>query len=231
MNNKTLAVAMAAILGTGAAIGAYKTGVIGPKYAEVVTATPVTVKEPIYADVVDSVPITQTSEVPQKVCGTETVQVRQPERFGDKDGMVAGALIGGLLGNQVGRGDGRKLATVAGLVGGGYAGRNIDRRHVGGRITTQSQRVCHTETRQKSTTVGYEVSYQVDGRVLSRRVSKKPSDQIWLGDRDRVIGYDVDWRYQDRSGTIRMDRKPGDRLLMRDGAVVVADRPLASNGY
>lgn len=230
MNNKTLAISLAAILGTGAAIGAYKTGVIGPKYADVLSAVPVTVKEPIYADVVDAVPITQTSDVPQEVCSNQQVQVRQPERFGDKDGMVAGAVIGGLLGNQVGGGRGRSMATVAGLVGGGYAGRQIDRRHVGGRISTQTQRVCHTETRQKSTTVGYEVQYQVDGRVLSKRVSKKPSDQIWLGDRDRVIGYDVDWRYQDKTGTIRMDQKPGDRLLMRDGAIVVTERKLADNG-
>ena len=77
---------------------------------------------------------------------------------------------------------------------------------------------------QKSTTVGYEVQYQLDGRVLSKRVSKKPSDQIWLGERDKVIGYDVDWRYRDKTGTIRMDEKPGDRLPMRDGAIVVTDR-------
>jgi uncharacterized protein YcfJ len=227
MNNNKLAIALVAVLGTGAAIGAYRTGVIGPQYAEVVASRPVTVTEPMYADVLDVVPITQTSDVPQKVCSTQAVQVRQPERFGDKDGMVVGALVGGLLGNQVGKGDGRKVATVAGLVGGGYAGRQIDRRHQGGRVTTQNQQVCHTETRQKSSTVGYEVSYQLDGRVQSKRMSKKPSDQIWLGDRDKVIGYDVDWRWRDRSGTVRLDRKPGERLPVRDGAIVTAG--LASN--
>jgi len=221
--NRNLAVAIVAILGTGAAIGAYRTGVIGPQYAQVVRATPITVTEPIYADVTDVVPITQTRDVPQQVCNNQSVQVRQPERFGDKDGMVAGALIGGLVGNQVGGGDGRKIATVAGLVGGGYAGRQIDRRHQGGRVSTQTQRVCRTETRQKSTTVGYEVQYEMGGRVLSKRVSKNPGDQIWLGERDRVIGYDVDWQYRDRNGTLRMDTKPGEKLLMKDGAIVVTD--------
>jgi uncharacterized protein YcfJ len=33
-----------------------------------------------------------------------------------------GAVVGGLLGNQVGSGNGRKLATVAGIIGGGYLG-------------------------------------------------------------------------------------------------------------
>jgi uncharacterized protein YcfJ len=223
MNNNKLAIALVAILGAGAAIGAYRTGVIGPQYAQVVDTRPITVTEPVYADVVDVVPITQTSDVPKEVCSNQAVQVRQPERFGDKDGMVAGALIGGLLGNQVGGGSGKTVATVAGVVGGGYAGRQIDRRHQGGRVSTQSQRVCHTETRQKSTTVGYEVQYQIDGKVLSKRVSKNPGDQIWLGERDKVIGYDVDWQYRDRTGTIRMDQKPGDRLPMRDGAIVVND--------
>jgi uncharacterized protein YcfJ len=220
MNSNKLGLALVAILGTGAAIGAYRTGVIGPQYAEVVASRPVTVSEPLYADVIDVVPITQTTQVPEKVCTTQAVQVRQPERFGNKDGAVVGAIVGSLIGNQVGGGDGRKLATVAGAVGGGYAGRNIDRRHQGGRVTTENQRVCHTESRPRSETIGYEVSYEQDGRVQSRRVSKKPSDQIWLGDRDKVIGYDVDWRWRDKSGTVRLDHKPGERLPMRDGAII-----------
>lgn len=40
-------------------------------------------------------------------------------------GAIIGAVAGGVLGNQVGKGDGRKLATVAGAVGGGFAGNAI----------------------------------------------------------------------------------------------------------
>ncbi len=40
-------------------------------------------------------------------------------------GAIAGALVGGVVGNQVGGGDGKKLATVAGVVGGAYAGKKI----------------------------------------------------------------------------------------------------------
>jgi uncharacterized protein YcfJ len=36
-----------------------------------------------------------------------------------------GAVIGGLVGNQIGSGNGRKLATVAGLIGGGYLGNQM----------------------------------------------------------------------------------------------------------
>jgi outer membrane lipoprotein SlyB len=43
-------------------------------------------------------------------------------------GVVGGAVVGGLLGNQVGSGNGRTLATIAGAVGGGYAGNEVEKR-------------------------------------------------------------------------------------------------------
>ncbi len=42
-------------------------------------------------------------------------------------GTVAGGVIGGLLGNQVGNGNGKTLATVAGVAGGAYAGNTIEK--------------------------------------------------------------------------------------------------------
>ncbi len=40
-------------------------------------------------------------------------------------GTGVGAVVGGLLGNQVGGGNGRKVATVAGVLLGGYAGNEV----------------------------------------------------------------------------------------------------------
>ncbi len=63
-------------------------------------------------------------------CGTVTavtpVQVQSQQT--NPVGVIAGGLIGGILGNQVGGGDGRKLATVAGAIGGGLAGNEIAKR-------------------------------------------------------------------------------------------------------
>lgn len=48
---------------------------------------------------------------------------QQPARQANSPiGIATGAVVGGLLGNQVGKGNGRTLATVAGAVGGGYLG-------------------------------------------------------------------------------------------------------------
>jgi outer membrane lipoprotein SlyB len=49
-------------------------------------------------------------------------------RHNSGGGAVAGAIIGGALGNQVGDGDGRRAATIAGAVLGGIAGNNAERR-------------------------------------------------------------------------------------------------------
>ncbi|HEX7634516.1 MAG TPA: glycine zipper 2TM domain-containing protein, partial [Noviherbaspirillum sp.] len=62
-------------------------------------------------------------------CGrVESVQAIQHAAKPSGLGVVAGAVVGGLLGNQVGGGNGRTLATVAGAVGGGYAGNEVEKR-------------------------------------------------------------------------------------------------------
>ncbi|MGY3039028.1 outer membrane lipoprotein SlyB [Rhodanobacter sp. TND4EL1] len=46
-------------------------------------------------------------------------------------GAIIGAVAGGVLGNQVGKGDGRKAATVAGAVAGGVVGNQVGKRNGG----------------------------------------------------------------------------------------------------
>jgi uncharacterized protein YcfJ len=227
MNNKAT-IAIVALLAGGAAIGAYKTG-FGTPYADVVSATPVTVKEPVYGDVVAVEAVTQTVAGTEQVCTDQLVTKRAPERFGNKDGAVAGAVIGGLIGHQIGGGKGKTAATVAGAVGGAYAGREVDRRHVGGKTYTETERVCHNEPTSHQQTVGYDVRYRAeDGQVLTRRESAKPGERLLLGEKDVVVGYDVAWKYKEQSGVIRMDDKPGDRLPMQDGAILVAAKPAST---
>lgn len=66
---------------------------------------------------------------PCAVCGKVIgVHAIEAEAKPSGVGVVAGAVVGGLLGNQVGGGSGKTLATVAGAVGGGYAGNEIEKR-------------------------------------------------------------------------------------------------------
>jgi outer membrane lipoprotein SlyB len=59
-------------------------------------------------------------------CGRITA-VNVNEKRGDSNalGVVAGGAAGALLGHQVGGGRGKDLATIAGAVGGAYAGKKI----------------------------------------------------------------------------------------------------------
>lgn len=55
---------------------------------------------------------------------------RTEERKGKANGLgaVGGALLGGLLGNQFGGGNGKAITTVGGAVAGGMAGNEIEKR-------------------------------------------------------------------------------------------------------
>lgn len=69
---------------------------------------------------------------PARACGNcgrvESVQAVQTAADPSGVGVVGGAVVGGLLGNQIGGGSGKTLATIAGAVGGGYAGNEVEKR-------------------------------------------------------------------------------------------------------
>lgn len=92
------------------------------------------------ADAVRPVPTTQATPAPStaRLCEecARVVSVHMEERQGQGSGLgaIGGAVIGGILGNQVGGGNGRKLATIGGAAAGGYAGNEIEKRHKSSRI-------------------------------------------------------------------------------------------------
>lgn len=72
------------------------------------------------------------------VCEDVVVQ-DTPKDSNQIAGMAIGAVGGGLLGHMVGGGKGKTLATVAGAVGGGYAGKKVE----------EHQQAKHTHTEQR----------------------------------------------------------------------------------
>ena len=62
-------------------------------------------------------------------CGVvESVKAVQLQGQGSGVGVVAGGVVGGLLGHQFGGGKGKTAMTVLGAVGGGVAGNEIEKR-------------------------------------------------------------------------------------------------------
>jgi len=62
-----------------------------------------------------------------KNCGVvENVRVITQRASGSGVGAAGGAVVGGLLGNQVGGGHGKDLATIAGAIGGAVVGNQVE---------------------------------------------------------------------------------------------------------
>lgn len=121
-----------------------------------------------YADVLRVDPIYQfVRAAPQEQCYQERVR-------GDSTaGTVLGAVVGGALGNQVGRGDGRRAATVAGAVIGGAIGNNVAD---GGQVQTRCRVVDGFAERQEL--LGYDVEYRYRGEVFSSRLNYDPGSRL-----------------------------------------------------
>lgn len=62
-------------------------------------------------------------------CGiVQDVRSEKRKGKGGALGIVGGAVVGGVLGNQIGKGDGNTIATVGGAVGGAILGNEIQKR-------------------------------------------------------------------------------------------------------
>lgn len=117
----------------------------------------------------EPVPVVQAPAPPPPCadCGTVT-DVRSYQVKGEASGVGAavGAVAGGLLGNQIGGGSGKKIATVAGVVGGGLAGHEVEKRR-------------NTETR-------WEVSVQLEnGGTTTVPYAQAPG--LTVGQKVRVV--------------------------------------------
>lgn len=72
----------------------------------------------------------------------------QVKHIGSKDnhriiGTGIGAVAGGLLGHQVGGGNGKTLATVGGAVAGGYVGNRVQKHAQDEKTYYTTERRCH----------------------------------------------------------------------------------------
>lgn len=134
---------------------------------------------PQYAQVVNVTPIQKTTTTPKQVCNNVVVDHTEPPK--DEHhiaGTAIGAVVGGLLGHMVGGGRGRTLATVAGAVGGGYAGNRIEAAHQHGQVVSTVERQCNTVNNTTTRTVGYNVTYVYNGVTRTTRMDHDPGSRV-----------------------------------------------------
>jgi len=124
--------------------------------------------------VISSTPVVEQVAVPRNVCNVEQVSMQQPKSGA---GALMGAIAGGAMGNSVGDGNGRALATGIGLFGGAIMGDRIE-----GSPASHTQHVqrCATQTFFENRVAGYNVVYDYAGKQYTVRLPQDPGPTIRL---------------------------------------------------
>ena len=138
---------------------------------------------PQYAEVLNVTPLTRTIHTPRQECHDEQVTQKAPVKDEHQVlGTIAGAVIGGVLGHQVGGGSGRDIATVAGAAGGGYAGNRVQKSLQDRDTVTTTQQKCETVYDSSEKTTGYRVRYRLNGKEDTVKMDHDPGPRIPLRD-------------------------------------------------
>ena len=142
-----------------------------------------------YADVVAVEPAFDNKQTARQVCGDESVTQQVPVKDEKRiAGTAIGAVVGGVLGNQIGSGDGKKIATAAGAVAGGYAGSKIQKGLQERNTETVKGERCETVYDNEKIAAGYQVTYVLDGKQGVVRMDHEPGTRIRVEDGELDLG-------------------------------------------
>lgn len=135
--------------------------------------------------ILSSKPLVEHYSVTEQQCKNVT-RTRQKEVKDQQQltGTAIGAVVGGVLGSQIGGGDGKKLATIAGAVAGGYGGKKTQQQMQQDDVEQYQEQVCSPVSRTKEKVKGYEIRFMHDGKLITAQVDNTPSGPLyWNGDR------------------------------------------------
>lgn len=143
--------------------------------------------QPKFADVVAVKEVTETVVTPRDQCEEVPVQRQAPVQDEHRiAGTAVGAVAGGLLGHTIGGGTGKALATVAGAAAGGYAGNQVQKNMQQKDVVTSTEKRCRTVNEKSQRTVGYDVTYRLDGKEGVVRMPSRPGATLPVKD-GRVV--------------------------------------------
>ncbi|MCP5269420.1 MAG: glycine zipper 2TM domain-containing protein [Zoogloeaceae bacterium] len=147
-----------------------------------------TMTKPKFAEVLAAKEITETVKTPREDC--QEVEVKKQAPVKDEHriaGTAIGAVAGGLLGSTIGRGSGKTVATVAGAAAGGYAGNKVQQNMQEKDTVTTTETRCKTVYDTSKKSLGYDVSYRLDGKEGLVRMAFNPGTQIPVKDGQLVL--------------------------------------------
>lgn len=232
-----------------------------PKVADIVSVTPITAgmeqqyaevlrvsehidpNAPRFAEVTDARAIMvagRDEEFCENVVVTHQAPVKDENQI---VGTAAGAVVGGVLGNQVGGGNGKKVATAAGAIVGGIIGKNVQAKQQSKQTYQTTERQCRVE-RGADQVTGYDVTYRLDGAsdvvhldfnpggklpVVNGEIVTSKSEVARLSKRQTPQRFNVAYQIGNRDGSVILPSAPsvGDLLLAEDNEVVTDPSRLA----
>ncbi|GAC1305078.1 MAG: glycine zipper 2TM domain-containing protein [Steroidobacteraceae bacterium] len=135
------------------------------------------------AQVISAEEIHKSIRTPRHECHDEQVMRTKPASDTHRlAGTGIGAVVGGLLGHEVGGGSGKVLATVAGAAAGGYAGNKIEQKVQNGETYTTVEKRCTTAYDTTELSNGYDVVYVLGGERHHVHLNHDPGKSIPVKD-------------------------------------------------
>ena len=135
------------------------------------------------AQVISAKELHKTVKTPRQDCHDEQVTRTKPAKDSNRlAGTGIGAVVGGLLGHEVGGGSGKVIATVAGAAAGGYAGNQIEKKVQQGDTYTATERRCTTVYDTSEVSSGYQVVYSLNGKEHHVHMDHDPGKTIPVKD-------------------------------------------------
>ena len=125
---------------------------------------------------------------PEQRCWVEREQISQDRRSVNVPGAIAGAVLGGIIGHQVGSGRHQDLATAGGAVAGGAIGANVGRS--GGQ--TQDVQRCENVSSQARPD-HWDVTYTFRGQEHRIQMTSPPGPTVTVNEQGEP-GRTPDWR-------------------------------------
>ncbi|HJV27913.1 MAG TPA: beta/gamma crystallin-related protein [Aromatoleum sp.] len=119
---------------------------------------------------------------PEQRCWVERREVVQDRNDASAPGAIAGAVIGGILGHQIGDGRGRDFATAGGAVAGAVVGANVGRNYGDREVRTQDVRRCANVPSQARPDY-WDVTYNFQGQDHRVQMTAPPGRTITVNER------------------------------------------------
>ena len=134
------------------------------------------------ARVIEAQPVYETVEVSYPVTECRMERVTRNERgHGGYVAPLAGGILGGVLGHELGRKKrGETALTVAGTLLGAALGHEYQRSHARYRPAVERVRRCESVDRveEQQQLTGYRVKYRYDGRLFDTFTTEHPGRHI-----------------------------------------------------